>query len=127
MICCPYENIVNFSPTSRIHFCSKNALFKPMGNITPETRLSFPLGHVNPVIHPSLDRPHSPPQTASGSNQPFCDNTFSGLTDRQTDRQMGKATIVYQERLCSRSKDSDRHAKNLLNKSKTGLTDYTST
>jgi len=33
--------------------------------------------------YPSLDRPHSPPQTASGSNQPFCHNTFSGQRDRQ--------------------------------------------
>ena len=36
---------------------------------------------------PSLDRRHSPPQTASGSNQPFCHSTLSGHT--HTDRQMG--------------------------------------
>ena len=27
------------------------------------------------LIHPSLDRPHPPPQTASRSNQPFCHST----------------------------------------------------
>ena len=37
------------------------------------------------LIHPSLDRPHSPPKTASGSTQPFCHSTLSGQTDRQTD------------------------------------------
>jgi len=38
------------------------------------------------VIHPSFNWPHSPPQTASRSNQPFCHNTLSGHTDRPTDR-----------------------------------------
>jgi len=38
------------------------------------------------LIHPSLDRPHSPPQTASGSNHPFRHNTLYRQTDRQTDR-----------------------------------------
>jgi len=27
------------------------------------------------LIHPSPERPHSPPQTASRSNQPFCHNS----------------------------------------------------
>ena len=36
------------------------------------------------LIHPSLDRPRSPFQTASRSNQPFCHSrpTLSGQTDR---------------------------------------------
>jgi len=38
-----------------------------------------------PSNTPILDRHHSPPQTASGSTQPFCHNTLSGPTDRQTD------------------------------------------
>jgi len=38
------------------------------------------------LIHPSLDRPHSPPQTASESIQQFCHNTLSGHTDTQADR-----------------------------------------
>jgi len=40
------------------------------------------------LIHPSLDWPHSPSQTASGYNQPFCHNTLSGQTygDRHTDQ-----------------------------------------
>jgi len=33
------------------------------------------------LIHPSLDRPLSPPQTASGSNQPFCHSSLL-RTDR---------------------------------------------
>jgi len=37
------------------------------------------------LIHSSLDRPHSPSQTVSRSNQPFCHSTPSGQTDRQTD------------------------------------------
>jgi len=39
-------------------------------------------------MHPFLDRPHSPPQTASESVQPFCHNTLFGQTDghTQTDR-----------------------------------------
>ena len=36
------------------------------------------------LIHPSLDRPHSPSQTVSGSTQPFCHNTLCGQTDRPT-------------------------------------------
>jgi len=38
------------------------------------------------LIHASLNQLYSPPQTASGSNQPFCHNTLSGPTNRQTDR-----------------------------------------
>jgi len=53
-------------------------------------------GHVEPhLILPSLDRPHSPPQTASRYNQPFCHSTC----DRQTDGHMGLATGLYQELL----------------------------
>ena len=37
---------------------------------------SFPFDDHHPhQMHPSLDRPHSPSQTASGSNQPFCHST----------------------------------------------------
>ena len=37
-------------------------------------------------------RPHSPPQTASGSNQPFCHSTPFGQTDRPTGRQTDRQT-----------------------------------
>jgi len=40
------------------------------------------------LIHPSLDRPHSPSQPASGSNQPFWCSTHSRQTDRM-DRRHG--------------------------------------
>jgi len=51
--------------------------------------LSLPFRRSPPdLIHPSLDRPHSPSQkTASGSNQPFCHSALSGPADRLTDRQ----------------------------------------
>ena len=38
------------------------------------------------LMHPSLDRPHSPPQTASRSSQPVYQCILSGETDRQTHR-----------------------------------------
>jgi len=41
------------------------------------------------LIHPSLDRRHSPPQTAPRSNQPFFHSSPTGQIDRQTDRQVG--------------------------------------
>ena len=50
-------------------------------------KLSLPFDDHHPhLIHPSLDRPHSPPKTASRSNQPFCQSTLCGQTDRPTDR-----------------------------------------
>jgi len=41
---------------------------------TPKLPLPFDDHHQN-LIHPYRARPHSPPQTASGSNQPFCHNS----------------------------------------------------
>jgi len=47
----------------------------------------FPFDDHHPhLIHPSFDRPHSPSQTASGSNQPFCHSRAYTFPDRQTDR-----------------------------------------
>jgi len=46
------------------------------------------------LIHPSLDRTYSPPQTASGSTHPFCHSTLSGPTDRQTDRWSRRETCT---------------------------------
>ena len=64
------------------------------------------------LIHPSLDRPHSPLQTAAGTNQPFYHNTFSGPTDRPTDRignrSVRKALTLYYI-------DRERRANNKLN------------
>ena len=58
----------------------------PVGyNGTPQIHpqnCPFPFDDHHPhLIHPSLDRPLSSPQTASGSNQPFCHNTLL-RTDR---------------------------------------------
>jgi len=44
-------------------------------------------------LHLSLDQPHSPPQTISRFNQPFCHNTLCGPTDRPTDRQMVQVNV----------------------------------
>ena len=53
----------------------------------------FPLDDYHPpLIHPSIDRPQSPFQTASGSNQPFCHSTLSGQTDQPTDGIGGRCT-----------------------------------
>jgi len=47
----------------------------------------FPFDDHHPyLIRPSLNRSHSLPQTAPGSNQPFCHSTLSGQTDRPTDK-----------------------------------------
>jgi len=48
----------------------------------PESKHDLPFddNHLH-LIHPSLDRPYSPPQTASGSIQPFCHSTISGQRD----------------------------------------------
>ena len=51
----------------------------------PNSPPKLPLPFDDHLIHPSLDQPPSPPQTASGFNQPFCHNTLCGQTDRQTD------------------------------------------
>jgi len=55
-------------------------------NSTQKPPLPFDDHHPH-LIHPSFDRPYSPSQTASGSNQPFCHNTLCGPKDRPTDRQ----------------------------------------
>jgi len=60
----------------------------PVGyNGTPQIqppKLPIPFDdHHRHLIHSSLDRPHSAPQTTSGSNQPFATIHFP---DRQTDR-----------------------------------------
>jgi len=48
-------------------------------------KTTLPLDDNHPhLTHPSLDWPHSPSQTASGSIHPFCHSTLFGQTDRQT-------------------------------------------
>jgi len=76
-------------------------------HLPPILRFSFDDHH--PIYTDFLDRPQSPHQTASASNQPFCHNTLSGPTDRQIEF----ATIVYQQRLRSRSMDRERRANNI--------------
>ena len=52
----------------------------------------FPSTISTTISHPSLDRPISPPQTATRSNQPFFHHSPTGLTDRPTDRQTDRPT-----------------------------------
>jgi len=73
--------------------------YNGMPQIHPKLPLSFENYHPH-LIHPSLERPHSPSQTASGSTQLFCHNTLSGQTDRQTDRWSRQETCT-NTRLCS--------------------------
>ena len=70
----------------------------------------FPRWSPTNLIHPSLDWPHSPPQTAHGSNQPFCHNTLCGPTDRWV-YPMVQANVLYHER-SARYADRERHANN---------------
>jgi len=57
-------------------------------NGTPHIHPHYCLERSPPhLMHPSLYQPHSPPQMASGSAQPFCHNTLCGPTDWPTDRQ----------------------------------------
>jgi len=78
---------------SNTFLCEKYAIetngvffaFETNGAKNSET--SVPLGNLDPhLIHECLSQPHSPPQTASGSIQPFCHSTLSGHTDRLIDR-----------------------------------------
>jgi len=74
----------------------------------------FPFDDYNPrLIHPFLDRPNSPPQTASGSNQPFRQKLpeYTLRSDRQTDRQMVQANVPYHARSASYA-NRERRAKN---------------
>jgi len=55
------------------HNDATNSPLVTMGRrkFTPKLPVPFDDHHQN-LIHPYRARPHSPPQTASGSNQPFC-------------------------------------------------------
>ena len=64
---------------------------------SPQNCLFLSDDHHSHLIHPSIDRPHSPSQTASRSIQPFCHSTLFGPThtDTQTD------TVGLGERSCA--------------------------
>jgi len=69
------------------HCATKSPMVITMGRpkFTPKTARLFPLTITTHLIHQSLAQLHSPSQTASGSNQPFCHSTLSSLTDRPTE------------------------------------------
>ena len=81
---CPYGNIINFSRMSQIHFCYKIRHWNHWVSGANDPKINpFPLRHVRGphLIHECLGWPYSPPQTSSGSNQPFCHNAFCRTTD----------------------------------------------
>ena len=55
-----------------------------MPQILPKPAPSIKITTPSNSLHPSLDRPNSLSQTASGSNQPFFHNSPLGQTDRLT-------------------------------------------
>ena len=62
--------------------------YNGMPQIHPQN-CSFSFSDHHPhLMHPSLDGPHSPPQTACRSNQSFCHSTQSGYTERQAGRRL---------------------------------------
>jgi len=76
-------------------------------NSPPNCPFPFDDHHQN-LIHPYRARPHSPPQTASGSNQPFCHNTDVRTDRRGTDDR--SITIA----LCSALIESDALSKAIM-------------
>jgi len=81
---CPYENIVNFSRTSRIHFCF------------PKTS-PFPWRMWTHLIHPSsADPTHHPKWHPDPVRMIF---SKIHLLDRPTDRQIALATSLFQHPL----------------------------
>jgi len=51
------------------------------------------------LIHPTLNRPHSPTQMASGSSQPFCHNILYKPTDRPTVQPTDRQTDRWSKRM----------------------------
>jgi len=75
--------------TVKNNYAKKSPLVT-MGCPTFTPKLPIPLRRSPPdLIHPPFKWPHSPPQMASRSNQPFSHNSPTRQTDRHTDRQMG--------------------------------------
>ena len=85
-----------FTHESNTFLGEQYASFRPFKRVGRKCRkvseTSLPLEARGPhLIHQFLGWPHSPPQMASGSYQPFCHNTLR--TDRQTDRQMVQVNV----------------------------------
>jgi len=91
-LCCDQLHSIPPTIAQSLHvllhnYTTKSPLFT-MGHpkFTPKTAYRLRWSPPN-LIHPSLNRPHSPSQMASGSIQLFCHSTLSGQThtDRLTD------------------------------------------
>jgi len=79
-------------PHHSTHFCT-TATKSPLVTVRCAhllTKCPFHFGDLHlHLIHPSFDRPHSPPHTASTSNQLFFHNSSTRQTDRTTDKLIG--------------------------------------
>ena len=84
----------NFGRVRRSRTTTQQSPLVTMGRpkITPNCPFAFDDNYPIKYTHPSTDRPHSPLQTASGSNQPFYHSTLSGQTDGRTDGQTDRQT-----------------------------------
>jgi len=86
----PGPSTLNTSNNSSISSCTAHnyatkSPFITMGQCKSPPKLPLPLQRSPPhLIHPSLDWPHSPSQTVSRANQPFCHSKLFRSTDRQT-------------------------------------------
>jgi len=76
-------------------------------NFTPKTA-PYLSTITTPIL--SLNQPHSPPQTTSRSNQPFCLSTLCGPTDKPTEGQMVQANVPYNMSVHARYTDRERRA-----------------
>jgi len=100
-------------PTKHICWSLKMPIHAPeaMGEQNP--RNHFPLGQVDPrLMHPCCNQLHSPLQTAFGSTQPFCHNTVSRQTDRQTHRSTVRPTDGLGEKPIPSGYARERRTKN---------------
>jgi len=82
---------------SNIFMFKKHAIPTNGNEKPPKPPVPF-WAHGHHQIHPSLNRPHSPFQMASKSNQPFRHNTLSG----QTGTQMHSQTYIWDRRQVSK-------------------------
>jgi len=97
---------IHTTVTTSMHAISHNYATKsplvtmPFPHLLP--KLSLPLRRSpTHLIHPSVDRPHSSPQTASRYNQPFFHNSPIRQTDRMTDRPTDRQTDRWARRQLS--------------------------
>ena len=87
-----YNFMMITSPRSILRRARRKGPISYNGTPQIHPKLTLPFDNHHPhLIHPYQAQPHSPPQMASGFNQPFCHNTLSGThthTQRWSRRQV---------------------------------------